>query len=112
MMKRIIGLGLLALIFLVLPGCLTQKIPDSVLGKYEEARNYSNHLTLGACSKGNDTFYLVASDVEVDGPTYYYDKDGAFLGTSGYGPVDENLTSKLPADFQDYRCELLKESRK
>jgi len=112
MMKSVVCLFFFAVAFLVLFGCTTQKIPDNVLGKYEEARNYSNHLTLTACSKGNDTFYLVASDVEVDGPTDYYDEKGGFLGTRGYGPVDENLTSRLPPDFQNYTCKLLRESKK
>jgi len=101
-MKNIIAVAVVAL--LLLSGCAQADVPKEVSARYD-GEDYSSHRTLTVCSSGDEKVYLVGIDVEVDGPVYYYGKDGNFLGTRSF------INASVPVDVSGYRCELLKESR-
>ena len=107
-------IALVVAILLMFSGCaqtVQADVPKDVLEKYDQNKAYAGHRTLSVCSKGGERIYSVGFNVEADGPMYYYDKNGDFLGTMSFGIVHSDKQSAgIPPDVREYICELLNES--
>ena len=107
-MKSMIGLFVA---ILLVSGCIQTDVPKNVLEKYGENEDYTGHRTISVCNKWDDRTYRVGFNAEADGPTYYYNKNGEYLGVSSFGFFySDNQSTGIPTDASEYRCELLNES--
>ncbi len=83
-----------------------QDIPKIVSEKWN-AIKHDNLTSFKSCKNGSGIIYVIDNHAAVDGPLYYYDSLGNFLGTRSWGlfyRAGENASSDFP---EPSSCNLL-----